>query len=93
VKPRPICLHCDEPITDDDIAWTPVFFGDGRVETREQHTVCAMRAMIGGLNHLRGRCACCGGTEPPDPPDMSRLEAARAAVAYFWQRNAGEQEQ
>ena len=33
------------------------------------------------LNPLRGVCTCYGGSEPPDPPDMTLREAARAAVA------------
>jgi hypothetical protein len=39
--------------------------------------------MIGGLNHLLGRCTCCGGTEPPDPPEMTPRQAALAAVAAW----------
>jgi hypothetical protein len=50
------------------------------------HYDCHLRSIIGGLNHLRGRCTCYGGTEPPDPPDLTRREAARQAVAY-WNRS------
>lgn len=44
------------------------------------HRECAVRAIMGGLNHLLGRCTCCGGSEPPDPPHLTTREAALAAV-------------
>jgi hypothetical protein len=53
------------------------------------HYECHFRSIIGGLNHLRGRCTCCGGTEPPDPPELSKREAAAEAVK-FWTISRGE---
>jgi len=46
-----------------------------------------MRMVIGGLNHLRGECPCCGGIEPPDPADVSRRDAARAAAMFYALQN------
>jgi hypothetical protein len=68
----PVCLHCEEPIFDD--------FAD---PPQPMHATCLARMVIGGLNHLRHLCTCCGGTLPPDPPDLSKREAARQALAYF----------
>lgn len=78
------CPHCEEPVDDPDTAEPVACLTATGVELRVSHPECAMRAIIGGLNHLLGRCSCCGGSEPPDPPEMTRREAAQAAVAY-WQ--------
>jgi hypothetical protein len=77
---NPRCLHCDEPATTDKSI--PHLTANGWTQKR-WHWECFMRAIIGGLNHLRGTCTCCGGTEPPDPPEMTRREAALAALAYW----------
>lgn len=47
------------------------------------HWECAARMVIGGANHLLGRCTCCGGTEPPDDPSLTKREQARTALAIF----------
>ncbi len=80
------CLHCDEPLGD-EVVRIPVY-GEGGLIVRRSHPECALRMVIGGLNHLLGWCSCCGGTEPPDPEGMTRREAAIAAVD-FWRRVHG----
>jgi hypothetical protein len=80
-----VCLHCDEPLTA-PCEWRSCS-GAGGPTLRGLHRVCAARLAVGGLNHLQGRCTCCGGTEPPDPPDLTRHEAAIAAVSW-WQAHA-----
>lgn len=90
--PTPVgetCIHCDEPIAELDdgllvphfdaitTPWSPL------ARHAPYHYECHMRGIIGGINHLRGRCQCCGGSEPPDPPDLTKREAACAAAAYF----------
>lgn len=73
----------------DELARFPVGWLAGPPEdhgVRVPHYECSMRAIVGGLNHLKGKCICCGGTEPPDPPEMSSREAAKAAV-QFWEQN------
>lgn len=47
------------------------------------HWECAARFAIGGANHLLGRCTCCGGTEPPDDPALTKREQARTALAIY----------
>lgn len=46
------------------------------------HRECFERLALGGINHQRGRCSCCGGDQPPDPPGLPRRTAARIAVAW-----------
>lgn len=72
---RDKCERCGEPFARDDESEFihPGFF----------HVECAARMVIGGMNHLLGRCTCCGGTEPPDPPGLSKREAALNALAVF----------
>lgn len=76
------CPHCDEPVVA-EYASIPHLAADGSVSDRHWHPECYMRAIVGGLNHLLGKCTCCGGIDPPDPPGMTRREAAIAAVAYY----------
>jgi len=90
--PTPVgaaCLHCGEPIVagDDGVVQLCIMHGR-RPEWRPAHDECNLRAAIGGLAHIEGRCMCCGGTDPPDPPGMTRREAARAAVRAYRQREA-----
>ena len=50
-----------------------------------QHHECGFRSIAGGANHILRICTCCGGTEPPDPPEMSVRDAARWALqVYHW---------
>lgn len=69
-----ICYWCREPILPHE-RLSP--------QNLTAHWECGLRAVAGGINHQRGQCICCGGTEPPDPPDLSRREAANAAAEYF----------
>jgi hypothetical protein len=73
-----LCPYCDEPLEDGSVIISSL---DGPLR---YHCECAIRQIVGGLNHLQGRCTCCGGKEPPDPPEMTRREAARAACLAYW---------
>jgi hypothetical protein len=48
------------------------------------HRECAFRSIMGSLAHIEGRCSCvvAGATET-DPPEMTRREAAKAALAAW----------
>lgn len=72
------CEWCDEPVrADDPVAECNVLM----------HHECGMRAILGGANHLLKLCTCCGGTLPPDPPELTRREAARLAQkVFYWVR-------
>jgi hypothetical protein len=51
------------------------------------HRACGMRGIIGSVAHQEQRCACfVPGSDEGDPPDMTRREAAEAALA-IWERN------
>lgn len=71
------CLHCHEPIGvgDRGLLRMTVTADGARVEPL--HRECDLRAMVGSLGHVRGRCACYGGTEE-DPPGLSARDAAKA---------------
>lgn len=71
---RDTCQRCGEALDEGEGEFIhPGFF----------HVECAARMAIGGMNHLLGRCVCCGGTEPPDPPGLTKREAARHALAVY----------
>ena len=69
------CSHCQEAIAEED---SGTWYANGPVV----HIECWLRVGLGGINHLAGRCTCHGGTEPPDPPELSRREAALAVKTY-----------
>lgn len=73
------CGRCDEEIEPGE----PVEVMGSSEGDKSFHWECAARMVIGGMNHLLGRCTCCGGTEPPDPPNLTKREAARNALAVY----------
>jgi hypothetical protein len=79
------CFYCEEAVFDSpSLIWVPNLGGPGeQPERKPWHAECMSRSIIGGLNHLKCQCSCYGGTEPPDPPEMTRHEAALAAVEYY----------
>jgi len=74
------CARCDEPIEAGDDGVLMWHIGGGY---RPLHYECQLRQIVGGLNHQMGRCYCCGGDQPPDPPGSTKREAARAATSYY----------
>jgi hypothetical protein len=53
------------------------------------HIECWLRMIVGGINHIFGRCECCGGTDPPDPPGLSKRDAAKLAGRVLERRYEG----
>ena len=70
------CIICGEPIL-------PGEARDAMIQNATAHFECGFRSIAGVLNHLLKRCHCYGGTEPPDPPDLSKRDAARLASKLF----------
>ena len=62
------CPPCTDPLLEYEFA----VFG--------VHYECHMRLVFGGANHQDGTCSCCGGSQPPDPPGLTKREAARLAM-------------
>lgn len=80
---RPHCVRCEEPIEDPSIAPRIMVVDEEGSRQEYMHKECLTRVAIGGLNHLKGTCQCCGGNDDPDPPGMTKREAAIAAVAHW----------
>lgn len=76
------CLWCDEPIGPADNGFMEPCLRCGTASAEPWHQECLCRQIVGGVNHQAGMCVCCGGTLDPDPPHMTKREAARAAVSY-----------
>ena len=73
------CVYCGDPVRP----------GDPRAPMQQDaHLECGLRSVVGGLNHLTGACSCCGGDQEPDPPGLSRREAAIVAAALWRHRNS-----
>lgn len=85
---RTTCFICDEPLdaVDMDIPPRAVMRQDGWT-LQGMHRYCALRAVVGGLNHQLKRCHCCGGHEPPDPPSLTTREACRVAAIHWLRHN------
>lgn len=78
VTTAPVCGWCGEPIEERH-------GGDAARRTwANLHRECAQRSVVGGVNHQRGTCTCCGGTDEPDPGGLTRREAAIAS-AFYWE--------
>lgn len=77
------CLRCEEEIEDPSKAQRTMAVDEEGSRPAWLHRECAQRNVIGGLNHLKGTCYCCGGTDYPDPPEMTKRQAALAAVEYW----------
>lgn len=79
-----LCGGCGECIGFHDDGLLVPLLDDSEFTHQPYHYECHMRGIVGGLNHQMGRCICCGGDQPPDPPQLTKREAASAAVSY-WQ--------
>lgn len=85
------CGRCEEAIEAGDFGvMMPFCMQDGN-SLRPLHYACHLRSFIGGINHLKGTCFCCGGADDPDPPELSRREAALAAMEFFERRQIDQQ--
>lgn len=79
------CQYCGEPITTQSM---PMPHYDGKqFYMHEYHYECYMRMIVGGLNHLKKTCKCAGGSDTPDPPEMTKRQAALAAFDYWWEKS------
>jgi hypothetical protein len=78
--PIGVCLHCGEIFMQGDRGVTDM-------QGQAMHLECQIRGIVGGVNHIRGTCLCCGGTDDPDPPNVSKREAARLAVLEWGKKN------
>jgi hypothetical protein len=80
--PGAVCGHCGEPIEAENAVDLPHIGEDGVAVPGAVHRECITRMLIGGINHQRGTCQCGGGPDDPDPPHLTRRQAAIAAWAY-----------
>lgn len=79
------CAWCGEAVDEQaGGVLLPLVTEEGPRELAYHHD-CHLRQVIGGLNHVLGRCLCCGGAEEPDPKWLSLRQSATEAVAA-WQR-------
>ena len=74
------CHHCAEIIVEGDQGIT-------NTQGWSWHLECYLRGIVGGVNHIRGTCHCCGGKDEPDPPFISKRQAAYVAMLEWEKRN------
>jgi len=75
------CQSCGEAIEKNAVPMT--HFSGSEVHIHYYHYECHARMVLGGLNHQKRTCKCFGGTDDPDPPEMTKRQAALAAFDYF----------
>lgn len=80
------CDWCSEAFIEGDSGVAIPLMGVPMKHECAYHYGCHMRRIVGGLNHQRGQCTCCGGTLDPDPENMTRREAATAAVREYFKQ-------
>ena len=81
------CMWCDEAVfPDEDVRFIPHLDASGFAEKKPWHSECLARSILGGINHQKGLCSCCGGTLPPDPPELTVRQVAAVALEYAWGR-------
>jgi len=72
------CKWCDETIESDDDG----FLSPSTEGILAFHQHCFLRQITGSLGHIQKKCSCYGGNEE-DPTDMTKREAAVAAVTAW----------
>ncbi len=74
-----VCHRCREVIAAGSLyEHTPCVGCEGVTEAG-YHYECFARGIIGSVGHLKKQCSCYGGTMD-DPPEMTKREAAQAAL-------------
>ena len=82
--PNP-CFWCDEDVGPANTSVSILHIGtEPRFKYMPWHRECLARSIIGGVNHQQGNCYCCGGDADPDPPGLTKREAAIMAF-HLWE--------
>lgn len=87
--PTPVgepCGYCDEEVAEGEQGIMRTYVGAHTSEWRPIHRECDLRAVVGGVNHLKGTCTCHGGSEDPDPSWCNRRQAALLVYAEMVKR-------
>mgnify|MGYP001613571788 CR=1 FL=1 len=82
------CYRCGEQIGSDDSGALSVVASVDVVERLAEHRECFLRAVVGSVGHLQQKCSCFGGIQE-DPPDMTKRQAAQAAVDLYLNIHSG----
>lgn len=77
------CERCKEAIEIGDSGLVVPHIDATGARDMPYHYACHFRAVVGGFNHLRGLCKCCGGDLDPDPPGMTIRQAAEVATFEY----------
>jgi hypothetical protein len=88
--PTPIgwaCLHCGEPVVDGDqgvmrACLTSLDDGTAAGRWRPAHRECDLRAMVGSVAHLEGRCSCHDG-QTDETEGSSWRQQGRDVMAWL----------
>lgn len=91
-----ICLYCGEAVSPDDSGIMSGYVevlptGEWVSSIRPQHVECFVRAVMGPMAHLEGRCLCNGGTDH-DTPGLSVREEARLVFQAMCEKALGQRD-
>jgi len=86
-RPTPVgdfCFRCHEMLVEGDRGMFEVVISAlSPAMERPVHRECSLRAVVGGIAHVEGRCTCCGGTADPDD-GLNYRESARRVWLATW---------
>lgn len=79
------CSRCNEVIEPTDCGYMVNHITQNEISQKPIHEDCFMREVVGSVGHQMKKCHCYGGNED-DPPELTKRQAATAAVKLFYQR-------
>lgn len=79
------CLFCEETVDEDDYGYIRPYLGTDGARHVPIHRECDFRMAMGGVECLKRQRAGTHvvGDHEPDPPELSKREAARASWDFF----------
>ena len=83
------CSYCEEPFLAEDAGIMLPHHGK-KVVDHPYHQNCFLRTVLGSVGHQQGDCSCHGGTDE-DPLNLTKRQAADAAVHHFRGKRDDEQ--
>lgn len=76
-------MWCDELIAEDDAGVILPYVTENATVGMPHHVNCFLRSVVGSVGHQMGH-VCNDPDAANDPPEMTRRQAADAAVAMFY---------
>lgn len=78
------CIYCEESIAIEDFGVVlPIIMDFAKIVYGAEHRECFLRSIFGSVAHQQGKCSCYG-NDCEDDPNLTKRQAAKAAVAFHY---------